>query len=102
MPFKTLWYKLDSVVITVLNELLSVNGNFESTVTIHVKSSLLMLNILVIMTHRRVINTAGGQRFTCSLVQGDLIGTSQSDFLLLEPRTKVKKSTINGKDWNEL
>lgn len=53
-----------------------------------------MLNILVIMTHRRVINTAGGQRFTCSLVQGDLIGTSQSDFLLLEPRTKVKKAPL--------
>lgn len=50
-----------------------------------------MVNILVIMTHRRVINTAGGQRFTCSLVQGDLIGTSQSDFLFLEPRTKVKE-----------
>lgn len=79
------------MAITVLNELLSIKCNFESTGTIHVKSSRLMLNI-VIMTHRRVINTAGGQRFTCNLVQGDLIGTSQSDFLLLEPRT------INGND----
>lgn len=39
------------MAITVLNELLSIKCNFESTGTIHVKSSRLMLNI-VIMTHK--------------------------------------------------